>query len=68
VILKIVPKAGYECTQEKNRPMRANESRNRNLMPLSEQIFELVSAFKEASKNFILIFVLNLAGFKFKNH
>jgi hypothetical protein len=36
--------------------MRAKESLNRNLMRLSEQLLEFVSDFKEASKNFILIF------------
>jgi hypothetical protein len=34
--------------------MRAKESLNRNLMRLSEQLLELVSGFKEASKNFTL--------------
>jgi hypothetical protein len=38
--------------------MRAKESRKRNR--------ELVSVLKEASKNFILIFLLNKAGLKFK--
>ncbi len=37
--LKIVPKAGFECTLEKNRPMRAKESWNRSLMGLSEFFF-----------------------------
>jgi hypothetical protein len=54
---EIVPKAGYVCAL-KNWPMRAKESLNRNLMRLSEQLLELVSVFKEASKNFILIFFL----------
>ncbi len=40
----------------KNLPMRAYENMNRILMRLSEQLLELVSVFKEASKNFILIF------------
>jgi hypothetical protein len=43
----------------KNWPMRAKESQNRNLIRLSEQLLELVSVFKEASKNFILIFLQN---------
>jgi len=43
VIMKIVPKAGYECTivhlyTGKNGPMRAKQSRNRNLMRLTEQL------------------------------
>jgi hypothetical protein len=41
----------------KNWPMRVKESLNRNLMCLTEQLSELVSVFKEASKNFILIFL-----------
>ncbi len=58
-VLKMVPKAGYKCTLEKIDQMRAKESRDSNLMWLSEQFLELVSAFKEASKNFILIFLLH---------
>jgi hypothetical protein len=34
----------------------------------SEQFLELVNVFKEASKNLILIFLLNFAGLKFKNN
>jgi hypothetical protein len=37
LVPKMVPKAGYECTLEKNLPMRVKESLNRNLMWLSEQ-------------------------------
>jgi hypothetical protein len=44
-----------QCTED-NRPMRARESRNINLMLLSEQVLELVSVFKEASRNFLFIF------------
>jgi hypothetical protein len=40
--------------------MRANESPNRNLMSLSEQLLELVNVFKEASKNFIFKQAKNL--------
>jgi hypothetical protein len=36
--------------------MRAKKSRNINLMWLSEQFLELLSVFKEVSKNFVLIF------------
>jgi hypothetical protein len=50
----------------KNRPIRGKESRNRNLMRLSEQSFELVSVFKEASRHFYTIFLMS--GKKFKNH
>jgi hypothetical protein len=47
VILKIVPKAGYECSLEKTDPMRARESLKRNLMRLSEQLLELVKRSKQ---------------------
>jgi hypothetical protein len=46
----------------KNLPMRAKESLKRNLMRLLEQLLELVSVFKELSKNFISIFLENSAG------
>jgi hypothetical protein len=67
VPLKVVPKPA--CDSENgsesqiwmypriNQPMRVKESLNRNLTRLSEQLLELVSVFKEASKNFILIFL-----------
>jgi hypothetical protein len=45
-----------------NLPMRAKESQNRNLVWLSEIILGLVSVFKEASRNFIFIFLFNKAG------
>ncbi len=49
MILKIVPKAGYECT------MRAKESQNINLMRLSEQFLELVSiSLKQAQTLYFL--------------
>jgi hypothetical protein len=44
--------------------MRAKQSQNRNVMGLSEQSLELVSVFKEAGRNFIVIFLLNTAGKK----
>jgi hypothetical protein len=52
VSLKVVPKAGFECTLEKNQPMTVTvmESRYINLMRLSKQFSELVSVSKEASK------------------
>jgi hypothetical protein len=59
--VKIVPKAGYEYTLEKS----TNESKGKmeqNWMWLSKQFLELVNIFKEASKNFIFIFLLNKAG------
>jgi hypothetical protein len=46
--------------------MRAKESWNINFILLSEHFLELVSVFKEASKNLILIFPLNKAGLKFR--
>jgi hypothetical protein len=51
VILKIVLKGGYECNGSKGK-------KDRNLKRISEQFLELVSAFKEASKNFIFLSVL----------
>ncbi len=48
--------------------MRAKESRNGHLMRLSEQVLAIVGVLKEASKNFRLFFLLNQAGYKFKNH
>jgi hypothetical protein len=47
----------------KNRPTRAKESQNRNLMQLSEQLLELINVLNEASKNFI-IFSLELGRLK----
>jgi hypothetical protein len=38
------------------------ESRNRNLMRLSEQVLGLVSVFKEARGNIEFIFLMNEAG------
>jgi len=58
VSLKVVLKAGHKCTLEKNRSMKAKESRSRNLMRLSEQFLESISVFKEASRNFLSIFLL----------
>jgi hypothetical protein len=43
--------------------MRVKESLNRNLMWLSEQLLELVSVFKEASKN-LFEFSLELSRLK----
>ncbi len=44
----------------KIRSMKANESRNINLMRLSEQLLEIVSVFNEASKNLTFIFLLKI--------
>jgi hypothetical protein len=48
--------------------MRAKEIQNINLMRLSGQFLELVSVFKEASKNLKIIFLLTKTSYKFKNH
>ncbi len=49
--------------------MRAKDNLNKNMMRLSEQLLQLISIFKEASKNFILIFLYNYKqAKKFKNH
>jgi hypothetical protein len=42
--------------------MKTRERQNINLMGLSEQFLELVSIFKEESRNFTLIFLVNKAG------
>jgi hypothetical protein len=42
--------------------MKAKESRNRNLMQLSEQSLEQEKASKEESRNFIIIFLFNKTG------
>jgi hypothetical protein len=55
VNLKVVPKAGHESTQKKV-DQGVMESPNINLMWLLERFLELVSAFKEASKNFYVYF------------
>jgi hypothetical protein len=62
VTKKIVPKAACDtenCSESRpciyageNRPIRAKESRNRNLMRLSEFILESESVFEEAGRNF----------------
>ncbi len=59
VTLKIVPNACYKCTLEKIDQWEQRKSGTEILMRLSEQLLELVSAFKEARKNFKLIFLLN---------
>jgi hypothetical protein len=61
VIPEDCSQVGHECTLEKI-INESKESRNRNLMQLLEQFLELVSVFKEASKNFIIIFLLKCAG------
>jgi hypothetical protein len=41
-----------------SQPMRAKERQNRNLTRLLGQFLELVSVFEEASRTFILVFIL----------
>jgi hypothetical protein len=48
-MIKIVPTAGHECKLEK-------------IDAASEQFLELLKVFREASRNFIFIFLLNKAG------
>ncbi len=53
MILKIVPKAGYDMYTREDRPMTAKESRNRNSEAAFGTSSELVSVFKEASRYFL---------------
>ncbi len=46
--------------------MRAKESWNINFILLTEQFLELVSVFKQASRNLTFIFLLNKTGLKFR--
>jgi hypothetical protein len=62
ILTIFTPKAGHECTREKNLPIRAKESRNRNLMRLSHQALGLLSFFNEASRKFIFIILLKKAA------
>jgi hypothetical protein len=57
VILKIVLKAGHECTlyTGENEPMREKESRNRNLLRLSEQSLKLVFSKKQTETLYLFI-------------
>jgi hypothetical protein len=48
--------------------MRAKESLNRNWMRLLEQLLELVSVFKEASKKLCIDFSQELSRLKIKNN
>ncbi len=47
MILKIVPKAGHECTLAENQPMRAKESQNGKLMLCRNYCIFRISVFKE---------------------
>jgi hypothetical protein len=52
-----------------NRPIRAKENGNRNLMLLSKQFFELGNVFsKKIDRNLIYVFLLNKTGSTFKTH
>jgi hypothetical protein len=56
LILKIVPKAGHEYMPEKV-DYEKEGNPEKNLIRISDHSLELVSAFKEASKNFTFIFL-----------
>jgi hypothetical protein len=60
VILKTVPKAGYECTLE-NIDQLEQRKAGTEIYAACGTIFRItvVSVFTEASENFILIFLLN---------
>jgi hypothetical protein len=78
VTLKVVRKAACDsenCSESwpwmytrDIHPMRVKESRNINLLQLAKQSLELVSVFKEASRNLTFIFMFNKQGQKFKTH
>ncbi len=57
--LIIVPKAGHKCTLKK---IDEWERRRKSYMRLLEHSLQLVNVFKEASRNFIFIFVFTKAG------
>jgi hypothetical protein len=67
VVLKIVTKAGYECTLEKL--TNESEGKPKKIFNVAfGTIKKLVKVFKEESKNFVCIFLLNKAVKNFKNH
>jgi hypothetical protein len=51
VILKIVPKAGYDMYTRQNQPMTAKKSRNSNSDAALGTTCKIVSVFKEAIIN-----------------
>jgi hypothetical protein len=55
-------RAQYTLYTGKNRPMTAKERL------LSEQFQNNVSVFKEASRNFIILFLFHKAAYQFENH
>jgi hypothetical protein len=48
--------------------MKEREAGTEIMIRLTEQFLELVSVYKDVSRNFIHIFLLNKAGKKFKNY
>ncbi len=60
VSLKDVPKAGYECTLEKNQPMTVKERRNINLKfdAAFETIFRISDCFQRSKQNLNIYFSL----------
>ncbi len=59
LILKIDPKVSKNV---QNGPMKAKQSRKKNLYAAFETIFRINKCFQEASRNVILIFIFNYAG------
>jgi hypothetical protein len=51
-----------------NQPMTEREAGTEIMIRLTEQFLELVNIYKEASRNFVHIFLLNKASLKFKNY
>jgi hypothetical protein len=56
VILKIVLKAGHECAPESDGKPGKFDAAFRTLFRINKRVF------KEASRNFLFIFLLNKAG------
>jgi hypothetical protein len=59
VILKIVLNAGWENVHWKKSTNESNSKKEQKLDVAFRTMLELVSVFKEPSKNFELIFLLN---------
>jgi hypothetical protein len=59
VILKIVPKVGYGMNTAENRQVTAKESRNRNSNAAFGKIFGIIKFFKEARRNFSIIYLFH---------
>ncbi len=78
MVLKIVPEAGHDVhigkidlqqrSKDGNISMEVKKSWTLILTQLSEQYLELVSVFKEASRDFMLLFISEKTTKKFRNH